>query len=75
MAKPTIMTCMTINIKMNNRFNLLIVLISVLLLGSCASKTSSVLRYEVKGDAKIWPQEPEIPRYKYIGELTGENNI
>ncbi len=25
--------------------------------------------------SKVWPDPPEMPRYRYIGELTGENNF
>ena len=41
----------------------------------CA-ETHSVLRYRV-ADAQqiVWPSAPEHPRYRYIGELTGEENI
>ncbi len=45
------------------------------LLSGCA-QTHSTLRYEVPGAQQtVWPPAPEIPRYRYVGELTGEENI
>ena len=51
--------------------------VSLVFLSGCAgtAETDTVLRYKVEGESKVWPDEPDIPRYKYIGELTGENNI
>ena len=43
--------------------------------GGCA-KTPQILKYETDpSTAAIWPQPPEIPRYRFIGTLTGENNF
>ncbi len=55
-------------------FSLLIFLVFTVLLSSCAD-TRGVLRYRVDDNAKVWPPDPETPRYKYIGQLTGENNF
>lgn len=45
------------------------------LLSGCA-QTHSTLRYEVPGAQQVvWPPAPEMPRYRYVGELTGEENI
>ena len=51
-------------------------LVFCLLLAGCA-ETHSVLRYNTSGDQAtyVWPSAPETPRYRYIGELTGEENI
>lgn len=55
-------------------------LCSILLLAGCASKPSSVttklgfISVNEGGESKVWPEEPDIPRYKYIGELIGESN-
>lgn len=51
-------------------------IVSCLLLVGCA-ETHSVLRYTTPpGDQSyVWPSAPETPRYRYIGELTGEQNI
>ncbi len=46
-----------------------------MLLTGCA-ETRSTLRYEVKGAQQVvWPPAPEIPRYRYVGELTGQENF
>ena len=45
------------------------------LLSACAT-TEYKLDYEVDPDtAKIWPAPPEIPRYRYVGTITGEQNV
>lgn len=47
----------------------------IALLTGCAS-THSVLRYQADpATAAVWPAPPETPHYRYVGELTGEENI
>ena len=48
----------------------------VLLTAGCAS-THTMLRYQADDteSATVWPAPPETPRYRYIGQLTGEENI
>lgn len=50
-------------------------LVACMLLVGCA-ETRSTLRYEAR-DAQqvVWPPAPETPRYRYVGELTGEENV
>ncbi len=45
----------------------------LLLLGGCASQ--STLVYEVPNSTIVWPEKPEKPRYRYVGQLTGDENI
>jgi len=53
---------------------LLVACLAVLMAG-CAS-THSVLRYQTDpAAAAVWPAPPEQPRYRYVGQLTGEENI
>src|SRR3569832_2212360 len=50
-------------------------IIAVVLLVGCAP-SQSVLRYEPEQPfTAVWPQAPEVPRYRYVGELTGVQNI
>lgn len=50
-------------------------IVAVVLLAGCAS-SQSVLRYEPEQPfTAVWPQPPEQPRYRYIGQLTGEENV
>lgn len=54
-------------------------LAAFMLLTGCA-QTHSTLRYEAApitpgAPPVVWPPAPEIPRYRYVGELTGEENI
>lgn len=45
------------------------------MLSACAS-TQYKMEYEVDPQtAQIWPAPPEIPRFRYVGELTGEQNV
>lgn len=46
-------------------------------LSACAS-SPDVMRYTTNGaEARLWPplQTQELPRYRYVGELTGEGNF
>ncbi len=48
-----------------------------LIFSGCAS-TSSVLRFQPEAETPVtvvWPEPPETPRYSYVGELVGEENI
>ncbi|HEY5603446.1 MAG TPA: 6-bladed beta-propeller [Gammaproteobacteria bacterium] len=50
-------------------------LVLALLLTACASREYRV-DYEVQAsDAQVWPAPPEIPRFRYVGTLTGEDNV
>jgi DNA-binding beta-propeller fold protein YncE len=58
-----------------SRVAMLLAICLVVLTAGCAS-SQSVLRYEVdSAAAKVWPAAPEKPRYRFVGELTGEENI
>ena len=62
-----------VNIKKYAIYILLV--ISVLQLAACASREYR-MDYEVEeSTAKIWPPPPEIPRFRYVGTLTGEQNV
>lgn len=55
-------------------------LAAVLGLGGCATNsTPARLHYGVsdapEGKRVMWPQEPEVPRYQFAGQLTGEDNF
>jgi len=51
------------------------ILFAIIVVGGCA-KTPQILKYEVESEtAKIWPNPPETPRYRYVGTLSGENNF
>ena len=64
---------MTITTDYIQRFSLL--LMALVLFGGC-SETRYLLKYEVETEeAKVWPAKPETPRYRYVGELTGEQNF
>ena len=60
------------NAKLNHKLAILLV---AGLLSACAS-TEYKMDYEVDPQtAQIWPAPPEIPRFRYVGELTGEQNV
>ncbi len=49
----------------------------VLMLAGCASEPLQ-MRFEANGsDGRVWPapQTQEVPRYRYVGQLTGEDNF
>ncbi len=42
----------------------------------CATQGSRFMRYETAaGEAPVWPPAPEVARYRYVGQLTGEGNF
>ena len=44
--------------------------------GGCASGPNSGLRFAgVQDTPLVWPPPPERPRYRYVGQLTGEENF
>jgi len=58
------------------RANLVMGLIIAAVLSAGCAPSQSVLRYEPEQPfTAVWPQAPEVPRYRYVGELTGEQNI
>jgi DNA-binding beta-propeller fold protein YncE len=62
-------------IKVVSQGLLLTLFLTLVLVAGCA-KTPQVLKYEVTPEtARIWPQPPETPRYRYVGMLTGETNF
>ena len=53
----------------------LLLWVSVLFLTACASREYR-MDYEVdESSAKIWPSPPDVPRFRYVGTLTGEQNV
>lgn len=51
-----------------------LVAITAILVTGCA-ETKQVMRYEQAPEEKVWPSPPETPRYRYVGQLTGEDNF
>jgi DNA-binding beta-propeller fold protein YncE len=51
------------------------VLVVVFLLLSGCAETRYALRYDIPSEEHVWPQAPDKPRYRYVGELTGEANF
>ncbi len=51
-------------------------MLAALLLSACAT-TPGVLEYEYASEAElhVWPSPPETPRYRLVGQLTGEQNL
>ncbi len=48
----------------------------LLVVTGCATQGSRFMRYETAaGDAPVWPLPPEVARYRYVGQLTGEENF
>ena len=51
-----------------------------LLLSACATEEPKrVLRYDIQEerdpDRLVWPPSPEVPRFVYLGELRGKQNL
>jgi len=56
-----------------------LLVMSVLLLGlaACATTNSPQLQWDtrVSPTPLVWPAAPDVPRYSYVGQLTGEENF
>jgi DNA-binding beta-propeller fold protein YncE len=55
-------------------------LLLALLLAGCATPVKMTMHYGTEEDGvaqfqKVWPGEPDMPRYMYVGQLTGEANF
>jgi sugar lactone lactonase YvrE len=63
------------------RLRLVVAALFVLLLGGCASTDTirGKLNYDLRPEGSradvVWPPAPEIPRYRYVGELVGQSNF
>ena len=56
------------------RFAPLLICLLALFTAGCA-ETRYAMRYgQVEGE-HIWPPAPDVPRFRYVGELTGEDNF
>ena len=53
---------------------LLLSLLSLLFLGGCAER-QQIMRFGQAERDRVWPEAPERPRYRFVGELTGEENF
>lgn len=51
-----------------------ILLLLTVVLAGCA-ETRTFLKYEATGERQVWPEKPEIPRYRYVGTLIGDANV
>lgn len=51
-----------------------VLLLLPLFLSGCG-ESKYIFRYEQPSEQKIWPQPPDKPRYRYIGQLTGDGNF
>ncbi len=59
---------------MRNFYQWLVTLLCLILAG-CAS-APALLSYDNQGaEGHVWPTAPEVARYQYIGQLTGEENF
>lgn len=55
-------------------FPVLLLLLVVLLLTGCG-ETRYLLRYDKPEKEMVWPQLPDKPRFRYVGQLLGEDNL
>lgn len=54
---------------------LLLLLFTVLLASGCAQEVVRKFEYQAPVTSEVWPELPEMPRYRLIGELYGETNF
>lgn len=53
---------------------ILIGLLPALVLTGCG-ETRYLLRYDKPPEEKVWPNPPDKPRFRYVGQLVGEDNL
>jgi DNA-binding beta-propeller fold protein YncE len=56
------------------RFLTLACCVLAVMLAGCA-ETRYAMQYGKPDAVKVWPPAPDVPRYRYVGELTGEENF
>lgn len=61
---------------MGRRLRALVILGLLALCAGCAS-TPSVMRFDntAPPEGEVWPPAPDVPRYRLVGQLTGEGNF
>jgi DNA-binding beta-propeller fold protein YncE len=59
---------------MCRRYLFLFICIAALLLSGCAAPQKA-FQYVGEEEGLIWPQQPDVPRYQYVGQLAGEHNF
>lgn len=59
---------------MPKRYGFYASLLASLLITGCG-ETRYLLRYEKPAQEKVWPSLPDKPRYRFVGQLTGEANL
>lgn len=57
------------------RFASLLAVILLALLAAGCAETRYAMGYTTVEGEHIWPPAPDVPRYRYVGELTGEDNF
>lgn len=50
-------------------------LVASLTLGGCTKEVVRTFEYHSPAASVVWPQLPELPRYRLVGELYGETNF
>ncbi|MEN8169370.1 MAG: 6-bladed beta-propeller [Pseudomonadota bacterium] len=61
--------------KIYSPLRLITLLLSMILLGGCAQEVVRQFDYQTPVTTVVWPQTPDLPRYRLIGELFGETNF
>lgn len=51
------------------------VAIALSILGGCATVPSELKYDTLAAEHAVWPPPPDIPRYRFVGQLTGEENF
>lgn len=59
---------------MSKKYVFYALLFASLLITGCG-ETRYLLRYEKPAQEKVWPSLPDKPRYRFVGQLTGEANL
>lgn len=65
---------MMLELPSRNGAGILVLASLCLAMTACATQPPT-FHYNVTGAQRIWPGKPEKPRYKYVGQLLGEQNF
>ena len=60
---------------MKTKFIVFLLLLFITLALTGCGETRHLLRYDKPAEEKVWPQLPDKPRFRYVGQLVGESNL
>ena len=54
---------------------MLVTCVLLVALSGCATQSKATFKFIDPLDNKVWPDQPDVPRYQYVGQILGEQNF